>query len=280
MPAPKDGRINGEKMPGIRIQKVLAEAGVASRRAAEEMVTDGRVSVNGRPVTSLPLFVDPESDRIFIDGRALRRRSRQAAYLLLNKPRGVVCTSDDPQGRKKAVDLAPEIPGVRLYCVGRLDIDTTGLLILTNDGELTEYLTHARYGVPTTYVVEIAGQLSAEDIEAFKQGVYLDGRRTGGGGLKVLGKTADRSELEVTISEGRNKEIERILLKFGVKVRRMRRTAIGPITDRGLKTGACRELTPAEVKKLFKAGTVPYEKKRQDVHRGARRGRRGKKESF
>ncbi len=250
-------------MPKIRIQKVLAEAGVASRRAAEEMVTDGRVSVNGRPVTSLPMFVDPESDKIFIDGKALRRRMPQKVYFLLNKPRGFLCTADDPQGRKKAVDLVPETPGGRLYCVGRLELDTTGLLILTNDGELTEYLTHARYGVPTTYSVEIVGQLSEVDIDAFKHGVYLDGKRTGGGALKVLSKTPDRSMLEVTISEGRNKEIERILLKFGVKVRRIRRTAIGPITDRGLKIGACRELTPAEVKKLMRAGTVPYEKKQK-----------------
>lgn len=250
-------------MAKIRIQKVLADAGVASRRAAEEMVTDGRISVNGRPVTSLPMFVDPESDKIFIDGKALRRRTRQKLYFLLNKPRGVLCTADDPQGREKAVDLVPETPGARVYCVGRLDLDTTGLLILTNDGELTEYLTHARYGVPATYAVEIAGQLSAENIEAFKHGVYLDGQRTGGGGLKVLSKTPDRSMLEVTISEGRNKEIERILLKLGVKVRRIGRTAIGPLTDRGLKVGSCRELTPAEVKKLFKAGTVPYEKKQK-----------------
>ena len=190
-------------------------------------------------------------------------RVRQKLYFLLNKPRGVLCTADDPQGRKKAVDLVPETPGARVYCVGRLEIDTTGLLILTNDGELTEYLTHARYGVPAAYAVEIAGQLSEADIDAFKHGVYLDGRRTGGGGLKVLSKTPDRSVLEVTVSEGRNKEIERILLKFGVKVRRMHRTAIGPLTDRGLKVGCCRELTPAEVKKLMRAGTVPYEKKQK-----------------
>jgi 23S rRNA pseudouridine2605 synthase len=263
-----DSSANGKKMSKIRIQKVLAEAGVASRRAAEEMVTDGRISVNGRAVTSLPMFVDPDFDRIFIDGKALRRRTRQKLYFLLNKPRGVLCTADDPQGRKKAVDLVPETPGARVYCVGRLDLDTTGLLILTNDGELTEYLTHARYGVPTTYAVEITGQLSEEDIDAFKHGVYLDGRRTGGGGLKVLSKTPDRSVLEVMISEGRNKEIERILLKFGVKVRRIHRTAIGPITDRGLKVGACRELTPAEVKKLMRAGTTPYEKKKTAYRRG------------
>jgi 23S rRNA pseudouridine2605 synthase len=217
------------------------------------------------------MFVDPESDKIFIDGKALRRRVRQKLYFLLNKPRGVLCTADDPQGRRKAVDLVPPIPGARLYCVGRLDLDTTGLLILTNDGELTEYLTHARYGVPATYAVEITDQLSAEDIDAFKHGVYLDGRRTGGGGLKVLSKTPDRSELEVMVSEGRNKEIQRILLKFGVKVRRIHRTAIGPLTDRGLKVGSCRELTPAEIKKLMHAGTAPYEKKQEK--RASRRGR-------
>jgi len=249
-------------MAKIRIQKVLAEAGVASRRAAEEMVTDGRVSVNGEPVTSLPAFVDPQIDRIFIDGKALRRRRQKMVYFLLNKPRGVVCTSDDPQGRRKAVDLVPQTPGARVYCVGRLDLDSTGLLIVTNDGELTDYLTHPRYGVPATYVVSVDGQLTAEDIDTFKHGVYLDGRRTMPAGLKLLNKSPERSRLQVTIREGKNREIRRILLKFGVKVRRLHRVAIGPITDRGVKVGNYRPLTPAEVRKLMRAGTVPYEKKK------------------
>lgn len=259
-------------MAKIRIQKVLAEAGVASRRAAEEMVTDGRVSVNGEPVRSLPIFVDPQVDRIFIDGKALRRRGQQMVYYLLNKPRNVVCTSDDPQGRRTAVEMVPEMPGVRVYCVGRLDLDSTGLLILTNDGELTDYLTHPRYGVPATYVVEINGQLTPEDIDAFKHGVYLDGRRTMPAALKILNKSPERSRLQVTISEGRNREIRRVLLKFGVKVRQLHRVAIGPITDRGIKVGNFRLLTAAEVKKLMRAGTVPYEKKATTPRRG--RGKR------
>jgi len=248
-------------MPKIRIQKVLADAGVASRRAAEEMVTDGRVSVNGDPVISLPVFVDPQVDRIAIDGKYVRKRSQEMVYILLNKPRGVVCTSDDPQGRRTAVDMAPDIPGVRLYCVGRLDLDSTGLLVLTNDGELTDYLTHPRYGVPATYHVEINGQLTPEDVDAFKHGVYLDGRRTMPAALKILNKSPERSRLQITISEGRNREIRRVLLKFGMKVRRLHRAAIGPITDRGVKIGNTRPLTPAEVRKLMRAGTVPYEKK-------------------
>ena len=246
-------------MTKTRIQKFLAEAGVASRRAAEEMVAEGRVSINNEPVTSLPAFVDPAVDRVIVDGRVVRgRRRSKHVYYLLNKPRGVVCTSDDPQGRRKAVDLVPPTPGVRVYCVGRLDMDSSGLIVLTNDGELTDYLTHPRYEVPATYVVETLGLLSPEDMEAFKRGVYLDGKRTGRAGLKVLSRGHDRSRLQVILREGRNREIRRMLLKFGVKTRRLRRTAIGPVTDRGLKVGACRTLTPAEVRKLFKAGAEPY----------------------
>jgi len=248
-------------MAKLRIQKFLAEAGIASRRAAEEMVAEGRVSVNGRQVTAVPFFVNTDADRVKVDGRLIRRRKQEKLYYLLNKPRGVVCTADDPQGRRRAVDLVPETPDGRVYCVGRLDIDTSGLLILTNDGELTDYLTHPRYGVPATYVVETEGQLSPEDLDAFKHGVYLDGKRTAGAAVKVIRKEPGASTLEVTLREGRNREVQRVLLKFGVKVRRLRRIAIGPITDRGVKVGNFRTLTAAEVKKLMHAGTMPYTKK-------------------
>jgi 23S rRNA pseudouridine2605 synthase len=254
-------------MAKVRIQKVLSEAGLASRRAVEQMVREGRVSVNGSIMTDLPCFVDPAADRIRVDGRIVRKRPGERVYFLLNKPRGVLCTQSDPRGRRRAVDLVPEIPGGRVYCVGRLDADSTGLLLLTNDGELTQYLTHPRYGAPKTYVAEIDGLLTGEQIARLKSGVYLDGRRTGGAGVKVLRKSPTRSLIEVTLTEGRNREIRRILLGFGVKVRRLKRVAIGPITDRGLKVGSFRALRGREVARLRRCGRQPLERR---VSRGRR----------
>jgi len=244
-------------MGKLRIQKYLSEAGVASRRAVEEMVLAGRVTVNGQAVTKLPCFVDPAADRIVVDGQRIKHRRAEKVYFLLNKPRGVVCTASDPQERRKAVDLVPEIPGSRVYCVGRLDVDSTGVLLMTNDGDLTEYLTHPRHGVPKTYVVEIDRVLTAEQIDRLKHGVYLDGKRTGGAAVRVLRKGRDRSLLNVTLTEGRNREIRRVLLKFGVKVKRLKRVAIGPVTDRGLKIGNVRTLRPSEVNQLKRCGTAP-----------------------
>jgi len=249
-------------MAKMRIHKFLSEAGVASRRAAEEMILEGRVSVNGACVTEVPCFVDPDTDRIVADGRRVRKPQVSGIYFLLNKPRGVVCTQSDPQGRPRAADLVPEVPGVRVYCVGRLDVDSTGVLLLTNDGEMTQYLTHPRYGAPKTYVVEIDGMLTGEQIDRLKHGVHLDGRRTGGAAVRVLRKGLHRSLLEVTLTEGRNREIRRVLLKFGVKVKRLKRVAIGPVTDRGLKIGHFRALRPAEIRKLKRCGNAPHRKGR------------------
>ena len=261
-------------MAKVRIQKVLAEAGVASRRTAEEMVLTGRVAVNGKVVTALPCFVDLPADRIHVDGSPLRIRRHEKVYLLLNKPRGVVCTQGEAEGRAKAVDLVPKIPGGRVYCVGGLDMDGTGLLLLTNDGELTHYLTHPRYGVPKTYVVEIEGVLSAEDISAVKRGVYLDGRRTAGAALKVLRKSPGRSLIELTVTEGRNREIRRTLLQFGMKVCRLKRVAIGPITDRGVKIGNFRPLKPFEVAKLRRCGDLPMGRSKVEGGRSKGEGKR------
>jgi len=240
-------------MAKVRIQKVLAEAGVASRRAAEEMVLAGRVSVNNHVVTSLPCFVT-EAETIRLDGRPVKRPRATArkTYFILNKPRGVVCTSSDPEGRRRAVDLVPPAAG-RVYCVGRLDIDSTGMLILTNDGDLTEKLTHPRYGVPKTYVAEVDGRVESPAIEKLKGGLYLDGSRTQRSRIKVLRRGPKQTLLEITLREGRNREIRRLLARVGHKVRRLKRTAIGPITVRGLKVGNFRALTSAEVNRLRKA---------------------------
>ena len=264
-------------MAKIRIQKVLAEAGVASRRAAEEMVLAGRVSVNNHVVTSLPCFVT-EAETIRLDGRAVKRPRATArkTYFILNKPRGVVCTSSDPEGRRLAVDLVPPTAG-RVYCVGRLDIDSTGMLILTNDGDLTEKLTHPRYGVPKTYVAEVNGRVEGPAIEKLKGGLYLDGSRTQRSRIKILQRGPKQTLLEITLREGRNREIRRLLARVGHKVRRLKRTAIGPITVRGLKVGNFRALTSAEVNRLRKSAQEPKGEPENGMNRRARRERKDSK---
>ncbi len=241
-------------MAKVRIQKVLADVGVASRRAIEEMIVEGRIMVNDKLVLELPCFVDPEADGITVDDTLIRMSdSGPKRYFLLNKPKDVVCTSYDEMGRRRAIDCIPPI-GERLYCVGRLDADSTGLILLTNDGELTQYLTHPSYGVIKTYVAQIDGHLTAEKVERLKKGIHLDGRRTAGAMIRVLKRAGGRSLLEVRLTEGRNREIRRVLLRLGHKVRRLHRSAIGPINDRGLKVGSWRELSDAEVDKLRRSG--------------------------
>ena len=240
-------------MTKLRIQKALSQAGVASRRAVEQMILDGRVTVNGSLVAELPCFVDLASDEVCVDGQAVAKRPGRKLYILLNKPRGVICTQQDREGRPRAIDL---IRGLRqrVYCVGRLDADRTGIILLTNDGELAQYLTHPRYGVGKTYVAEVEGRLTGEQIARLKAGVYLGGRRTAAASVKVLRRGPARSLLEIGIAEGRNRQVRRMLLRLGYKVRRLKRVAIGPITDRGLKIGHYRSLSPSEVTRLRQSG--------------------------
>jgi len=240
-------------MARTRIQKILAEAGVASRRAVEEMIVQGRVTVNDQLVNELPCFINPDADRVAVDGRLIRTSTGPKRYVLLNKARDVVCTSGDEMGRRRAIDCIPPT-GQRLYCVGRLDSDSTGLILLTNDGDLTHYLTHPSYGVIKTYVALIDGHLTAEKIGRLKKGVWLDGRPTAGSMIRVLKRAGGTTLLEIRLTEGRNREIRRVLARLGHKVRRLHRKAIGPINDRGLKVGSFRELSDAEVAGLRQAG--------------------------
>lgn len=237
-----------------RIQKFLSAAGAASRREAEQMILDGRVEVNGKLVIDLPFFVDDEIDKVRVDGRPVRARTR-TVYFLLNKPKGVVCTQSDPQGRPRAVDLVPPVAG-RLHTVGRLDVESTGIILLTNDGSLTQYLTHPRYGVPKTYVAEIDSPLSEEELDRLRQGGYQDGRRTIGAAVKVLQNRSTWCMIEVTLTEGPNREVRRVLAKLGHKVKRLKRIAIGPLTDRGVKIGNFRTLSSQEVHQLRAAGRL------------------------
>lgn len=231
-----------------RLQKVLAAAGVASRRKCEEVILEGMVRVNGEVVDSLPAFVDPEKDIITADGRKIH--AAQKVYFLLNKPKGVICTNSDPQGRKKAIDIVHARE--RIFCVGRLDIESTGIIILTNDNELANRLTHPRYGLAKTYVVNIRGELGGEQIEKLKRGVWLSDGKTGRAAIKILKRSHKESLAEVTIREGLNREVRRMFAKMGLPVRSLTRTRIGKINARGLGIGKFRSLTKAEVEYLKK----------------------------
>ncbi len=239
-------------MPRMRIQKLLSESGVASRRAIEEMIVEGRITVNGELVLKIPCFVDPDVDEIRVDERNVRKRAAKKVYYLLNKPKGVVCTQRDIKNRTLATDLVPS--DERLYCVGRLDVESSGLILLTNDGELTQYLTHPRYGVEKTYLVEMDGQITGEEMEILKRGFWMDGRRVQGAAVKMIDRSTTRCTIEIRVKEGPNREVRRILAKFGHKVRRLQRTAIGPVMGRGVKVGRFRELSPDEVQLLSQCG--------------------------
>lgn len=235
-----------------RLQKVMASAGVASRRRCEELILEGAVTVNGRVVDELPAFVDPEQDVVIVNGRRLGQPQR--VYFLLNKPKGVICTSSDPQGRPSAVDLVPVKE--RVFCVGRLDADTTGLIILTNDAALTNLLTHPKYKVPKTYVAKVAGRVSQEALERLRKGIWLAEGKTGRTVVKVLKSGHHDSLLEITIQQGLNRQVRRMLAKVGLPVQSLKRTRIGGLRITGLGVGRFRPLTKAEVAALKRAATA------------------------
>jgi len=251
-------------MSQIRIQKALADAGVAGRRTVEEMIIEGHITVNGDPVTRLPCFVDPEHDRIEIDGETIRIRAARRMYFLVNKPKNVDCSfrgaSDD--GRRRIFDLVPRI-AQRLLCVAPLGHADAGLVLLTNDGELAQQLTHPRYGVEKRYVVEIEGRVDGEAVERLKRGSFIGRHRIEGPKVKILERGAERTLLGMTATEGRNRELRRILARSGHRVVRLKRIALGPINDRGLKVGQFRTLHPGEVEALRRAAA-------QDGRRGPR----------
>ena len=245
-----------------RIQKLLANAGVASRRNVEDMVRDGRIEVNGKIVRNLPVLVDPVEDRIVVDGERVKIGGQKGGkpahriYLLMNKPRGVYTTNVAQGEQTRAIDLLPpDLPG-RVYPVGRLDAESKGLLLLTNDGELTNQLTHPRYGVPKTYRATIDGTIRPETIEELEKGVWMadpktgKGFKTGRSHVKVVRRERDKSILELTIREGRNPQLRRMLANLGHKVRDLTRIKMGPLSLHGLAPGQVRPLTPREVKEL------------------------------
>jgi 23S rRNA pseudouridine2605 synthase len=235
-----------------RLQKVLAAAGIDSRRKCEELILDGLVRVNGKVVDTLPAFVDPEKDAIIVNGRRLKPAEK--VYYLFNKPKSVICTNFDPEGRKKAIDFI-DTPH-RIFCVGRLDADTTGLVILTNDSELTNRLTHPSYELPKSYIVDVEGIADGPCIEKLKNGVWLSEGKTGRASVKVLQRNQKASMLEITIRQGLNRQIRRMFAKIGLKVKSLKRVKIGKIDAKGLGVGKYRKLSIAEITYLRNATLV------------------------
>ncbi len=236
----------GTTASGERLQKVLAAAGIGSRRECEQLIREGRVEVNRKVADELGVRVDPLSDEIRVDGAAVRHTRR--VYYAVNKPSGVVCTSRDPSGRLKVIDLVKS--DERLFTIGRLDRSSEGLIIVTNDGELANRLMHPRYGVQKTYAVSVAGDPSPQELKKLRRGVYLAEGMARVANLRVKRRRKQTSDLEIVLDEGRNREIRRILARIGHKVLRLKRTAIGTLKLGDLPVGAHRRLTREEVRNL------------------------------
>lgn len=242
-----------------RLQKILSGAGIASRRAAEAYIVEGRVSVNGETVTALGTKADPDADDIRVDGRRLKPAKRRR-YILLYKPRGYITTRSDPQGRPTVIDLL-NTGGVReyVYPVGRLDYESEGLLLLTNDGDLAAKLTHPSHGIAREYEARVRGVPGRDTLERLSTGVMLDGRATSPAEVEIRTVLASRAEpdavLSVTIHEGRNRQVRRMCEAVGYPVVRLRRVRIGPIVDPNIRPGEFRDLAPKEVAALKKAAS-------------------------
>lgn len=236
-----------------RLQKVIAEKGYCSRRKAEELIAAGKVEVNGRIITEMGFKVSYEDD-ILVEGNQLSNKEEKV-YYLLNKPRGVVTTVHDEKGRKTVIDLIPTTS--RIYPVGRLDYDTTGILILTNDGNLTELLTHPKNNIEKTYVAKVNGFLSSINANKLKNGVLIDGKKTNKAKVKIkkYDKKTNTSLVELVIHEGKNHQVKKMFEAIGLKVLKLRREKIAFLTLTGLKSGEARELTIHEVKKLYSLGS-------------------------
>jgi 23S rRNA pseudouridine2605 synthase len=234
-----------EEEGGERLQKVLARAGLGSRRTCEDLIAAGRVTVNGDRAR-LGRRVDAENDEVAVDGTPIGVKAG-LVYYLLNKPTGVVTTADDPQGRPTVTALVPDEP--RVFPVGRLDMDTEGLLLLTNDGGLTHRLTHPSFGVDKEYVAQVEGEPSRRAVRQLREGIELDDGATAPAQAALVGPGVIR----LTIHEGRNRQVRRMCEAIGHPVNRLIRTRIGPLADRKLKPGAWRELTTDEVRALERA---------------------------
>ena len=232
----------------MRINKFLAESGVASRRASDKLIIDGVVKINGK-VCSLGDEVDPSSDSVTVNGKKINTVSKYE-YYIMNKPKGYITSVKDDKGRKTVMDLLPNNVK-RIFPVGRLDYDSEGLLILTNDGELTFKLTHPKNEVPKTYLVKTEKPVSEQDLIKLRQGVYIDGVKTKKCNVKLIESTKTASKLHITITEGRNRQVRKMFEAIGNNVDFLKRIKIGDLTVSGLNRGEVRRLTPREIDYLL-----------------------------
>ncbi|HKZ24428.1 MAG TPA: pseudouridine synthase [Acidimicrobiia bacterium] len=237
----------------VRLQKAIADAGLMSRRRAEELIATGRVTIDGLPAR-LGDRVDPTRQKVQVDGSILPIRPDSITYLL-NKPPGVVCTAIDPQGRPTVVGLVPKVP--RVFPVGRLDTESEGLILLTNDGDLALRLTHPRFGVTKTYLTWLEGVPVDRDLARLRRGVQLEDGPARPVSVRRKSVSADRTLVEIVVAEGRKREVRRMFEAIGFPVARLVRTAIGPLRDQKLKPGEWRLLTPSEVLALHRAEGSP-----------------------
>ena len=228
----------------MRINKFLAESGVCSRRAADELIKSGRVFVNGAKA-ALGAEIDPVKDEVVFDGKKLSKR-KQFLYYIMNKPKGYVTTVKDDKGCKTVMDLLPPIND-RIYPVGRLDYDTEGLLIMTNDGALADRLMRPANEIPKTYLAKIEGEISEQALSKLRSGVYIDGVKTGRSNVKVVDKTKEFTKISVTITEGKNRQIRKMFESVGKEVVFLKRIKIGDLTLSGLDRGQVRKLTKEEI---------------------------------
>ncbi|GJQ29247.1 MAG: pseudouridine synthase [Phycisphaerae bacterium] len=252
---------------GVRLQRVLADAGVAARRVCEAMIEQGRVRVNGEVVRTLPVFVDPARDRIEADGKPVVAASRHV-YVMLHKPERMLVTTADEPGMDRAtiMELVDHPAAARLFPVGRLDFDSSGLVLLTNDGDLAHRLTHPRYEVPKTYHVLVRGGLDEAALGAVREKMRLAGARDGDAphgrlGLAVGAREPGRTILEVTLREARNRQLRDVLKHLGMPVKKLTRVALGPLRLTGLASGRWRELTREELRDLRAAAAQPPDRR-------------------
>lgn len=231
-----------------RLQKLIAHAGIASRRRAEEMIERGQVTVNGE-IAKLGDKADLTTDAVKVDGRRLGAKPSNPAYIALNKPKACISTTSDPEGRRTVMHLLPPRFRNRVYPVGRLDYHSEGLMLLTNDGDFANGVLSTKGSIPKTYQVKVKGVLSKDQLEKFRAGIRIEGKITAPAQIKLV-RPGDNPWYEVVLNEGRNRQIRKMFLRFGLLVEKIRRTRIGPLTLGRLNLGEFRELTPREVEKF------------------------------
>lgn len=232
-----------------RLQKIISQSGLVSRRAAEKLIVDGRVRVDGKVIQELGVKLDPQQHEILVDGHLLRPAERHV-YFLLNKPKGYLSTAKDDRGRRTVLDLLPEA-GARIYPVGRLDNNTEGLLLLTNDGALMNGLLHPRYEVQKTYIARIAGQPTEEALDRLRQGLELEDGLTAPAIVQLLQQGSGESQVSITIHEGRNRQVRRMFAAIHCDVKALKRTTFAGLSLSGVKRGQHRPLTATEVAALY-----------------------------